>query len=184
MKTLRSVVGACAILAALPALAHAQSYATDRGSMLVGGTASFSSSGTRSNGGPWNRTTRLDLAPRVQYFILPGLAVGGDLSFSRAFGDVTTTHYGAGPTVSYYFGRAERAWYPYLRARVGLYRVVYGDEAQPSQTSRGYAASGGVLLMLSRAVGLDAALTYEMPSDDQPDFRTLAFGLGISAFVF
>lgn len=38
--------------------------------------------------------------------------------------------------------------------------------------------------MLSRAVGLDAALTYEMPSDEVSDFRTLAFGLGISAFVF
>lgn len=181
MKTLRSVVWACALLAAAPALAYAQGYATDRGSMLVGGTASFSSSGTRSNGGTWHRSTHLGIAPRVQYFVLPGLAVGGDLSISH---DGAIWDYGAGPTVSYYFGRAERAWYPYLRARVGLYRVVYGDEAQPSQTSRGYAASGGVLLMLSRAVGLDAALTYEMPSDEVSDFRTLAFGLGISAFVF
>jgi len=184
MKTLRSVVGACALLAALPALAHAQSYAADRGSMLVGGTASFSSSATRSNGGPWNRSTRLDLGPRVQYFVLPGLAVGGDLSFSRAFGDVTTTDYGAGPTVSYYFGRAERAWYPYVRARVGLHRVTYSDGAQPSESWTGYAASGGVVLMLSREVGLDAALTYEIPSDELSDFRTLAFGLGISAFLF
>src|SRR5262245_41546838 len=72
----------CCLIIATLALASAnglQAQATGRGSILIGGSGSFTSSGS----GDSVRTTVIDFQPSVQYFIQRGLAVGGELTLGR-----------------------------------------------------------------------------------------------------
>ncbi|MEX2282012.1 MAG: hypothetical protein WEE89_05975 [Gemmatimonadota bacterium] len=92
------------LLLAITALsASAQTHATDRGSIIVAGDASLTSTKAENDD---DRTTTLRLAPNLQYFIRPGLAIGGEVLLSRTSrGDASISQYGVGPRLSYYFGQ-------------------------------------------------------------------------------
>ncbi|HEX7118849.1 MAG TPA: outer membrane beta-barrel protein [Longimicrobiales bacterium] len=196
MGTLRAVVAVGALAAALPATAPAQTHALDRGSFRVGGTASFTSAGGEVDGDPVDRETQLTLAPSVQYFLLPGLAVGGNLSLSRrGFGDDdAVTSYGIGPAVTYYFGAddaADQDWFPYIDAGIRYVDVQVDDAILGSEepSVMGYNAAAGILFLLSPAVGMTGELFYDrsdLENNIGTDTRADTFGLafGISAFVF
>src|SRR5690606_21219063 len=94
-----------------------QEYAVDRGSVLMGGSASFTNTGSDDSD---ERTSRLLLQPRAQYFVAKGLAIGGSVTLSRyADDDDSSTTVGIGPQVSYYFGAAQRQRaYPFVSANL------------------------------------------------------------------
>lgn len=164
-----------AILSLAPTLVQAQSYAIDHGSIMIGGTAGFSSSGSD---GSDDRLTQIFINPSVQYFVTRGLAFGGDVTLRHfSQGDSESTTYGVGPAVTYFFGGDERPVYPYLSGSV----QVLGGE---STSSLGYGASAGAIVMLMDAVGLDGSIYYQKLDGD--DFSSDTFGLavGIAAFVF
>jgi hypothetical protein len=124
--------------------------------------------------------TVAQLQPDVQYFVLPGLALGGSAGLSTDFDGATA--FAIGPQVSYYFGRGERRAYPYLSAGVS-YQGLSGDDPALGQN----AAVGGVF-MVSRAVGLDAGVRYSGFGFDQDGTRSridsFALALGFTAFAF
>jgi len=105
MYTSRAIVAALVFAVALPVTAAAQTHALDRGSFLVGGGASFTRAGGEINGESVDPTTQLFFAPRLMYFLRPGLALGGEATVMRSKSDDgTATSYGIGPAVAYYFG--------------------------------------------------------------------------------
>lgn len=167
------------------ATVYAQSSAVDRGSINIGGDATFSSFGSSADTDD-SRTTQLLFNPAVEYFIIPGLAVGGEVVLARASRDGSSSStVGVGPRLSYYFGRGERTFYPYLSGTVSLLRTSFdGNGDQESNSSVGYRGSGGILFMLSQGVGITGEVFYQ--GRDSDDFNTNAFGVsfGISAFVF
>jgi hypothetical protein len=186
---LRMPVLTAFLLATASMPANAQSFAVDRGSVLVGGSAGFTSSATEVNGqGGGDRLTSFSLTPELLFFLAPGLAIGGELTFARTSqGDDSFTAYGIGPAATYFFGATEeRPWYPYAGASVQLLWESSGADDDP--TSRAYRAAVGGLFMLSSAVGLNAELFYRLSTRENDAFEvdTDTFGLafGISAFVF
>ena len=185
----------------LPEVAQAQSYPVDRGSWIVGGSASFTSQG----GGDADRTTSVMLNPSAQFFVLPGLAVGGTLSFFYTSDDLfTTTGLGIGSAVSYYFGRGERTVYPFVSASLSINDLSFkadgdqvGSNIDVSTTGTTFDISGGVALMVAKNVGLTGEIFYlqqNLRETDNQGIETLfgtnldidMFGLrfGIAAFVF
>lgn len=185
MSHVRRLAILAGLLAALPAAAAAQSYPTDRGSLLLGGGAGFSSSGTTVDGEEQgDRITSFNLSPSVQYFVVPGLALGGDLSVSRfSDGEQSITTYGGGPSASYYFGSGERPFYPFVSANVRLVRNSENDDS-----NLGYGASTGAVFMFNRSVGLRTSLYYNVQSLDAEEIEidndTFGVGIGFTAFTF
>lgn len=165
--------------------AQAQSYATDRGSFVLGGAVNVSSENVPAVGEEDGRYTSILVNPRVEYFVSSGLAIGGtaNLWHTRFDGDGETA-YGVGPRVSYFFGRGERTLYPYLSTETSYAAFRGGDRGSLS-----YAGSAGLLYMLTRAVGLNSAVFYQVQTwtgddADDPSVHTMGLAVGISAFVF
>ncbi len=173
-------------LLAAPVL-QAQSHATDKGSIAVGGSASFSSN--KAPGGS-DRTTVLDLRPSLQYFLAPGVALGGQLTLGRASSDNTTsTTIGIGPLVSYYFGRISTSVVPFVSAEFSVAQNSFDSSIGGEDiTSTGIMGAAGLLLLLSNSVGVNAQLYYRHLnlSNDIADVDGNSYGLafGIAAFVF
>jgi hypothetical protein len=175
------LLAAMAAAAALPA--RAQTYPTDRGSLLLGGSASLSATVfTQEVDGARERdaVAGASLNPDVQYFVRPGLAVGGELGLATDFEGAGAVS--VGPRVSYYFGRGERRVYPYVSGGVSHVRAFGGDRLT-ALTAR----TGGVF-MFSRQVGLNAGLVYTgFSADDEPGTERVdafALALGFTAFTF
>ena len=189
------------LLLVLPEAAQAQPYAVDHGSWIVGGSASFTSQG----GNDGDRTTSVLLNPSAQFFVLPGLAVGGTLSLSYTSDDLfSTTGLGIGSAVSYYFGRGERTVYPFVSASLSISDFSFkadgdqvGSNIDVSTTGTTFDLSGGVTLMVAKNIGLTGEIFYlqqnlRSTGDEGSeiffgtDFDVDMFGLrlGIAAFVF
>ena len=195
MNKLRTLLVLAAVSLA-PALAQAQTHAVDQGSVLLDGDITFSSSGSSEAD---DRITVLSFSPGAQVFAAPGLALGGGLLLGhQSYSGSSTTTYGIGPSVSYYFGASsERAVYPFLSANAlylvsrSEYEYEFDFEGGSSEDSQfGYGASGGVLVMLAKGVGVSGSLYYNV-IDYGEDFEgedlkgnTFGFALGIAAFVF
>jgi hypothetical protein len=170
----------------LPALLNAQQYAVDRGVWQVSGSAGFQSSETEIEGQSLGRSTTISLVPSVMYFVSAGLAVGGELGLARSsFRGNTQTLIGVGPAATYYFGRSARTWYPFIGASVSVSRNH--PESGDDLTEWRYKGGGGLLFLLSTAVGVNSELFYETgrQTSDGETAKGNRYGLafGISAFV-
>ena len=178
MRPFRVLVLTLASSLFLTSALPAQEHATDRGSYILGGSAGLSS---QKNVGA-ERSTHMYFAPSVQYFVQPGLAIGGTLNLAHfRFDNQSITSYGAGPLLSYYFGAGEQSLRPYLSGR-----TIYSYARADVYGFLTYGGNVGVLYLLTRSVGLDASLFYNAVSYRGSSNRTDAFGLavGFSAFAF
>lgn len=177
-----ALLAAALVALALPEHADAQTYPTDRGSFIVAGGATASTSAITFDDDGEDRTERVssvNLSPRVQYFVTPGLAVGGALSATLAWRDGgSNSQFGVGPQVSYYFGRGDRRVYPFLSAGVSYEGI--GEE----YSSFGQNAAAGLVFMLSRGVGLDGSLFYRRAENDSATLNSFGLALGVTAFAF
>jgi hypothetical protein len=175
-----------------PAGVFGQTHATDRGSILVGGTASFTSSKADSDDGEENdRFNSLSIMPRALFFVAPGLALGGQLIFGRSSaGDNSSTSWGIGPEAADYFGGAETMTHPYLTGHFNYVRTSDNDDDN-DLTGRQYGGGIGLLFLISSSVGIDAQafirrVQTSLEGFPAADAEGTIIGLqfGISAFVF
>jgi outer membrane protein len=191
---LRLLLAAAAAVAAIPSAAHAQAPALNTGSLRIAGSASLSVEDADS-GGPnddGDNTTTFLLSPTVQYFVRPGLALGGTFQIRRASdGDITGTSYGIGPAATYYFVRGDDL-HPFVTGsvRYGRSRVEGLAGADIESDELGFRAAAGILFLLSESVGIDAGLYFDRVRNESGPLATetnvTSFGLavGVSAFVF
>lgn len=187
MKPTSAFVFAVVLAVSAPTGLFAQQYAVDRGSWLVGGTAGLSRS---SFEGSDYHSTAAFLEPQAQYFVVRGLALGGQAQISRVGnGSVYAVGVGAGPAVTYYFGQGRRAVYPYVGGSfLFTHSSVTGSSNSPPDVSqRWYEPYAGAALMLARNVGVDTRAYFRKRYDSrQGSAAATDYGVavGISAFVF
>lgn len=174
-----------ALGALTPADAHAQVPALTEGSVIVGGSLGIAV----DDDGSSDRATSISVAPRAQVFVRDGLALGGDVLLGHVSqGSYSSTAVGVGPAVAFYFGD-EGTTHPFLRGGV-RWRHLSSDSGgqSASGTTTSLHAEGGLLFLLSDAVGVEGMLFWEHSRDeveDRADSRD-RYGLqfGVSAFVF
>lgn len=185
MKMTNILIAVSVFLFVPVAVLHAQTSALDRGSINIAGDAAFTSSGSASNGDD-DRTTQLIIRPTAQYFVIPGLALGGEVVVAHTSRDNnSSTSIGAGPSVAYYFGRGERTVHPFVSASLTVLRTSFeNDFTDQSTSATAYRGSGGILLMLSRSVGITGELFYQGQNSEDFDRNTYGLAFGVSAFVF
>lgn len=181
----RPIAAALFVAALVPAAAFAQPAALSGGSVLLGGQASFS---VDSDSETDENATSLTLLPSVQYFVSPGLALGGTLRLTHTSeDDFSSTSYGAGPAISYYFVQ-DGGVHPFVRASVQALRFSSGVDTNESDTNIfGFGGAAGILFLLTDGVGIDAAFYYDrLEYGGDSDFNTSSLGLalGVSAFAF
>ena len=171
----------------------AQDYAVDAGSILLGGGVSFTSQGGDLYTFGDSRANTLTFNPTTQYFVLPGIAAGGDVVLlRRSQGNVSTTSLSIGPVLSYYLGGPESNAYPFVSGSV-LYTnssVDFGDENIDSLSGLTYGVSGGLTLMLTPGVGIMGEVFYlidRLNADEEGasgSGNTFGLQVGIAAFIF
>ncbi len=179
---------------------YSQSYAIDKGSMLISGAFSFSSAGgDLYKDSEDNNLVTMQLNTSIGYFISPGFNLGGKVLFARASqGDQSQTAIGIGPQVAYYFGDANTKTYPYIGASVlyvsNTYKSEYTDYYGTIHTSETTVSGstiyfgGGVCQMLSKAIGLFGEIGYQIDNlsndGNSSSGNKINLTIGIAAFLF
>lgn len=173
--------------------AAGQSFATDRGSWLVGGSASFTSQGGDMYEDNGDRLNTISLSPSAAYFVTRGLAVGGAVVFDRlSQGDFSATSLGVGPSFFYFFGSPNASVYPFIGVNpvYTTTSVDLGDLGNETIDGYGVIAQGGVALLLTRNVAftVGAFYAYEKQNhedlDESLDGNSFGLRVGLAAFVF
>lgn len=180
---------AVSLVLALATTASAQDYAVDQGSLVLGGTVSFTSEGGDLNeNADGDRANSLLLNPSVLYFVTPGLGIGGDLYVEYASqGDFSATAIGVGPEVAYFFGGPDSSVYPFVAGTIS-YVSLSSDFFDASGI--GFGLSAGAAFMLTQSVALTAQADYEISNvtfeqtDNTESGNTFRLAMGIAAFLF
>jgi Outer membrane protein beta-barrel domain len=178
-----------ALLAAGVTSIRAQdSRATDKGSVLIGGSAALTRT-TNDTDASESSSTLIYVSPRALFFVAPRFGLGGDLSLGRSSsGGRSSTGIGVGPAVRYYFVPPGRSTLPYAGAAVRFNRLSFelptgGDRSETFQEFEGVL---GIDFMISRQVGIVAeafASTMQRGSGSvATDATTIGLRFGIDAF--
>ena len=194
------------LVATVPAAIQCQQSPIQKGSIQIGGTASFTHDHDIGNDFGW---TSLKLAPRVGYFIARGLALSGNFRFQRIWYDDQETikdqralTWGIGPGLTYYVPTRFHRLYPFASARTLFLRThshstltsanTFGDGSSES-TNNVWLVSAGALYMVGTHVGVTSELFY------QHEYFTARYGIlpangnsaemyglqwGITAFIY
>lgn len=164
-----------------------RSAATDRGAVLLSGISSFSSQGGDLHEGfDGDRLTTIAAVPSLFYFIVPGIGLGGDLSYSRTSqGDFSFTTWGAGPKLGFFMDSGGNT-IPFVSGGVNYLSI--GDDDN-SENGFGFKAGGGILIRNGHlAVAIEAAYLYERfkpeGSSESITGNTIAIGVGLAGFFF
>ena len=159
-------------------MAASLSAQTQKGSMMIGGTAGFSSSKAGDE-----TTMEIVFAPMVGYFVIDQLAIGGGFSVGLLTAkEFNTTVLGIDPTVRYYFnGSGSTRLFGQAAFRYASVKVENFD----AQTGTGFGIGTGINYFLNDHVALEAILGYNSFKAKNADDATGTFGLqfGVSAFV-
>jgi hypothetical protein len=178
---------------------RAQRHATDRSSVLIDGSAGYTRRHFEHDRVDI-RTSELEIAPSVQYFVRSGLAVGATLDFSRAHSeyvlpvssstDSRSRSIGIGPTLSYYHGSFGDRWIPFVTATYTFRRYEIEDATEETEDeSTSWEGALGVLYLARDRVGLTAELFYrdgrrEYGSGGESDETVTGLRIGIATFLF
>jgi hypothetical protein len=191
------VLIACALVLAMALPCSAAYYAIDKGSIQLGGSIGFESWGGDLYEIDGDGQTLLAFEPFAGYFLMQNLLLGAHVEFtSESQGDYTRSVFGIGPVVRYYFGGEYSKYFPFIAARLD-YRttsVDFGDVEPPpgvfeDVTNMSYGFAGGLTTMVSKNVGIRAALFYmidsEEPEDeDSVDGNRLGIRIGVESFIW
>jgi hypothetical protein len=181
---------ACILGIALPCTA--QSYATDRGAVVIGGNARISKFRDIGNDAS---TFLVELNPRVGYFVAPGLLLSANLQYAHYSQDLgSSSQYGIGPGVTYYFRHRKTKLNPYLSARSLYVHQSYHPDGFTSSSAHSFTwlVSAGGALFVARTVGLTGEAFYThnrfstniagtTQSNSSEEFGTL---FGVSVYLF
>ena len=193
------VLAVTIILLSAPIAAGAQAYATDRSSWLVDGSAGYTRMSVEASTYE-TRSNQVSLAPSLQYFVVPGFAVGLSLDYRTADNthtpdgspsqSLTFTSTGVGPTLSYYHGTADQKVLPFVS---GTYTFqnwkVDAQTTDDERKTRSVEVAVGVLLLMADHVGLTAEVfirdgNVEDQDGVESNENLSGFRVGIAAFVF
>lgn len=154
--------------------AVAQSFPTDKGSKIVSGGFTFSTAGGdlyESEDG--DRQVLIQFNPSVDYFVIPGLALGGKFLLEYFLdGEYSLDTWGIGPRIVFFLGgnqprsTIKGTTYPYLSASFFYTHSTFsfGEVAEVTSSGHTIGIGGGVLYMLSNAVGLFGEADYQVES--------------------
>jgi hypothetical protein len=199
--TIRAYALAAALTLTGAAPVHSQTFATDKAVWQVGGNVHLARSRSLGTGTllPSDGATTVSLAPRLGYFLLPGLALTGNLSLSYTGQDGGHSwSWGGGPGLTYYFGRGTKSLYPYVAGitQFSWLRSSQDDRfggASLRSSAKVWQLSGGAVVMVARNVGLNGELYYSRSylsssnsnglgsSNTQEDY---GLQFGVSLFVY
>jgi hypothetical protein len=197
----------CALLLLFSGAILAATNPIDKGSLYLSGNVFFrSQSGDlwESNGdalitygggnGQFDFVSGFEVSPTVGYFVAPRIFLGGQIAFTGySQGDQDLTAVVVGPTVGYFFDidpartEVKGAVYPYIRGFFNWGHISDGDN---DITILQYGGRGGILYMLTGAVGVDANVRFQGDSwkadgaNDSVTGTTLSVGVGITAFIY
>jgi hypothetical protein len=105
-------------------------YPVDKGSTLISGGFSFANaSGNLYEDSEGNSTKMLSFAPSVLGFVVPNLALGGNVEFAWVSqGDVSMTTLAIGPKIGYFVGQSNSKTYPYFGMGFNFLRNTFEEE--------------------------------------------------------
>jgi hypothetical protein len=182
MSRIIAAVAVIVILVPVTVFAEAQ-FAIDKGSTLLAGMASMSSSSGDAYGD--DNLTVMTVDAKVMPFISPGLAVGGNLKLmSQSYGGSSATLFAIGPTVAYFFGDSTRKTYPYVGAS-----LLFGSLSD-SYTETIFGFNGGLSHMVAKNIATSAEVVLQFESIDPEGPRdseggtTIGLMIGITCFLF
>jgi hypothetical protein len=192
MKT-RMVLVIVIFLVSMFGMPQAQNSPIDKGSKIVGGGFSVVS----TDRGHYKSMEML-INPSIGVFSRKGLLLGISLLFERYSEDnYSSTTYGLGPDIRYYFdpnksrGEIKGSYYPYLKIS-GIYsktmpRNDYFGYENIDYKNFEWAGGGGIQLMFSDAVGgyVEFNLgSYNYKVDSDGSWRTYPTTTLIAGFSF
>jgi len=190
MRTTMIALGVLAIAPLVPS-ASAQTYAMDRGVWTVAGSATVSHFNIL---GSDNGSTAISLFPSVGHFFLPGFLVAATLQYTHSSGSgSTSTGFGAGPRLAYYFGNGSASFHPYVAAA-----ALIGSDSREFMGSSGsngwwsWRGAGGIAFLLARNVAVTGEAFYGQVHRDVPGAlgsfsqTSASFGLtfGLALFLY
>ncbi len=190
----RLAIGA-SVIACCAGAASGTGSAIDKGSVIIGGGAAFSSlRGDLYEDGGGNGVTILLFAPECGVFVTPHLAVGAQLIIGHLKrGDDKLYAIGVGPRLRYYFGQTSRSGsvkgttYPYVTG--GFTWGQYNDEDSDKHTVTALSFGGGITHMVANSVGLFAEINYRADKFKKADVdsesgTSINFMAGFTLFLW
>lgn len=179
---------------ALASLGHAQpTWGLDRGSILIGGSASYYEAGGEVQS--FSTAKSWDLFPTAYYCVSPNIALGGALLLSSETrsGFESNTLAGIGPGVLAYFADSTSTVYPFVGLNLFYAFLSRQNLSSSSGTLRslhGVALelSLGGTFMLSRSWGITGMLYYQgqqlSEDGDWKGGKRYGYRIGVTGFVF
>jgi hypothetical protein len=167
-------------------------FATDRGSMMLGGSIYFQSSGGELFEFSDERTMSFNFNPDFLIFVVPSFGVGAEIEYSyNKYGDYSYNTIGVGPTLMYCIaGHKDQRVYPFISETVIFEIDSYKNtSAEMEDESKALKSTTrwGVMFMLSKAVALNVNFSYTLQTTIEDDPRSgniLMVGIGVKSFIF
>jgi hypothetical protein len=189
----RTIVALTCVVLALPVAAQSRGP-TDKGSILVAGSASIARS-TFDVGDTETTTTGITFNPSLLFFIAPKFAIGGQLGLSRVSADEgDATSWLLGPAARLYFGEPSARTLPYIGASVSFGGASTDTDSGQETSSDVWGLEGvaGLTWMVSRQVGITGEAFFERATTESDNAvfsaeqKRTDFGIrfGFAAFLF
>ena len=166
---------------------------TDKGSWLLGGTATIGTSSYSFSGSSTTTTTGITLQPTVGYFIINNLVIGAGvpLSYSSETNTSSST-IGLVPFGRYFF--LEGNVKPFVQAQVGYTSTnittnVSGRDVSYTSSGSTFGVGGGLAIFLTKSASLDLNLYYSSTTKNAPSNNAVTgtasnFGLQVGFLVY
>jgi outer membrane protein W len=178
------------ILALGTSVAVAQEFATDKKTILLTGSAAFSSSGGDIYSVNDKRISELNLSATFDYFIARNILIGMPVTLHRQYiGDYNIeSTLGVGPELGYVYGTAKSRVLPY--AKVGYQYSVMSSENWLTSYYYGLIGNGiqtdlifslGMILLLQKHVGLNPQISYHFQRYDTDSYYYGYYGYSLGS---
>ena len=177
------------LVAALALPCAAANFAIDKGGVL-GGSVGFEMQGGDLYEVEGDSRTVIEFDPGAGYFLMPGLLAGTRVIFvSSSQGDHSASAFGIGPVVAYYFGGPYSTMYPFVSARFTWVSHSTENATSLDWSETNIAFSAGATKMISRNVGIRAAVfysldTYSPDEGDSIDGNRMGLRIGLESFIW
>lgn len=168
-------------------------WALDRGSVLIGGSASYYEAGGEAQS--FSTKKSWDVLPYAYYCISPNVALGGAflLSSETRSGYESNTFAGVGPGLMAYFADSTSTVYPFVGLNLYyafLSRENLGSSSGTLRSLHGYAfeLTLGGTYMMNRYVGITGMLYYQgqqlSEDGDWKGGKRYGYRIGLTGFIF
>lgn len=163
---------------------HCLSAQVEKRTLFVGGSSSFSTGGVITKN---NNSFQFSLAPKVGYFVIDRLCVGGMTQFWLSFSNGNTSfQYSAGPFIRGYFPISTKLkWF--LEGNVMPGGTYYNGNTFLPPTNNFVVSGGGgpgLTLFVNPSLGIDFQLSFMGAGGENADPAfIMAFGIGVNGFL-